>query len=410
MAGDLISSICELLKNGPSSDVVDELSVFMDCIGQRRVGKSLMQHLLKDVGLSGNATVLGKIIGDLLTSSGPSAGINIDAFLNELQTNEDERRKCLALSVIGEFGLRSGASSGLKPDLFVKYLDHKNPSSEVPLAAAIALGRAAAGAGNTKLFAPVIISRVNSRGRQNVAIYGIKELLQYSEDTAELVPFMRSMWEAAVSAAKEDQASPIGAVCIAKIAELEPESYLQALQALLSDPEELVRRLGIHSLRSLFTNTDLIFSKFLRPIFVSAVDNTLRDSSPENRRIALNTFSAAIRSKPELALPNLAQLLPAILDQSVEDPSLVREVSIGPFKQKVDDGLETRKSAYETIFSLFEQSPQSTSSLLSQLTPRIIAGLADDETIRTLSVHMLLRIVEINPGEVARYLDDIAEK
>lgn len=182
------------------------------------------------------------------------------------------------------------------------------------------------------------------------------------------------------------------------------------MQALLFNQGEFVRLLCILALRDIFTYTDLTYSKYLRPIFIATVDNILRDLSPENRRNALNTFSAAARCKPELTFPQLPQLLPVVLDQTVENPSLIREVSIGPFKQKVDDGLEARKSAYETLYSLLEQSPESLSSLIPQMFPRIVAGLSDDATIRSLCFHMLVKLAGLEPAETSRWLDDISER
>lgn len=57
----------------------------------------------------------------------------------------------------------------------------------------------------------------------------------------------------------------------------------------------------------------------------------------------MNSFNAAIRTKPDLILPYLGQLLPLVIAQTYINPKLIREVSMGPFKHKVDDGLEMRK-------------------------------------------------------------------
>lgn len=69
----------------------------------------------------------------------------------------------------------------------------------------------------------------------------------------------------------------------------------------------------------------------------------LQDSDIENRRLAMATLQSAARSKPRLVLSSLPQLLPYVIKASELDPSLIREVQMGPFKHKVDDGLEMRK-------------------------------------------------------------------
>ena len=69
----------------------------------------------------------------------------------------------------------------------------------------------------------------------------------------------------------------------------------------------------------------------------------LNDTELENRRLALITLNAATQNKASLVLPHLSQLLPLVMKESEPNSALVREVQMGPFKHKVDDGLEIRK-------------------------------------------------------------------
>ena len=69
----------------------------------------------------------------------------------------------------------------------------------------------------------------------------------------------------------------------------------------------------------------------------------LNDVRIENRRLALGTLNAAIHHKSDIVLPQLANLLPLVMKDSRIDKDLIREVQMGPFRHKVDDGLELRK-------------------------------------------------------------------
>lgn len=69
----------------------------------------------------------------------------------------------------------------------------------------------------------------------------------------------------------------------------------------------------------------------------------LSDADLGNHRLALTTVNSAIHNKMDLILPHLGQLLLVVIDDSFIKPELVREVQMGPFKHKVDDGLELRK-------------------------------------------------------------------
>lgn len=69
----------------------------------------------------------------------------------------------------------------------------------------------------------------------------------------------------------------------------------------------------------------------------------LKDNNLENRRLALGVLNSATHNKPDMILPSLTDLVPLVMKESVVKPELIREVQMGPFKHKVDDGLEIRK-------------------------------------------------------------------
>lgn len=99
----------------------------------------------------------------------------------------------------------------------------------------------------------------------------------------------------------------------------------------------------IQAMRYTFADSDESFDHALKPVIVGALTTMMNDVDLENRRLALTALNAATHSKPEIILPHLSQLLPLVMKESVVRPELVREVQMGPFKHKVDDGLEVRK-------------------------------------------------------------------
>ncbi|KAB8360756.1 hypothetical protein FH972_024490 [Carpinus fangiana] len=410
---DFTKSLCELIVDPISANVIDQLADVVTSIGSAGSGQPLMAALLRDVSMKGSPAVVGKLIGDLVVSGADSVGINIDAFHKELKNSADDKRKCLALSVLGEAGLRSGtsiSSSSLSPELFIGYFDVG--SGDVPLAAAVALGRAAAGRGNSKTYVPAILALVNKGNTsQYLVLHAIKEILTYCEYVEELAPFQGPLWDAAVAASRIEENRIIGADCIANLAILQPRRYLQLVQALLDDSDATVRGAAILAFRDIFGGTDISFDKDLRPIIVEVLTTMMRDSDLENRRSALSTFNAATRNKASLVMPHLSQLLPLVVDQTREDPSLIREVKMGPFVHRVDDGLDCRKSAYETVYTTVETTPAAQlDPQLSTLFDRVIAGLADDHSIRALCFIMILKFSTTAPVQTQRRLDDIGDR
>ena len=93
----------------------------------------------------------------------------------------------------------------------------------------------------------------------------------------------------------------------------------------------------------MFTATDTAYDKHLEPILMKVLATMLNDEDIENRRSALNTFNAAFRGKFKLVQPHLPELIPLIIKHTHVDPALIREIDMGPFKHKIDDGLECRK-------------------------------------------------------------------
>ena len=187
----------------------------------------------------------------------------------------------------------------------------------------------------------------------------------------------------------------------------------------------MVRSMAIQAIRFTFTDSDDAFDEVLRPVLVSMLSLMLADPHTENRRLALGTLNAALQHKSDIVLPQLGSLLPLVLKDSNIDPDLIREVQMGPFRHKVDDGLELRKvrllllecvgllnlceqSAYETLFSLMESAYARMNH--ADLFERVIAGLEDEHEIQMLCTLMLTKFITLDPEETQRRLDSLADK
>ena len=104
-----------------------------------------------------------------------------------------------------------------------------------------------------------------------------------------------------------------------------------------------VRGMVIQAIRFTLADSDKAFDETLKPILMNILTTMLNDANLENRRLALSTLNSATTNKSDIILPHLAQLIPLVIKGSKPNPDLIREVQMGPFKHKVDDGLELRK-------------------------------------------------------------------
>lgn len=225
----LNTALCGLLITPLGGAVLDALLVLVTNIGQKGVGQPLMTGLLKEVSINGEPLVVGKVIGTLLVAGGSSVGVNINSFLVELQNpDSDDARRCLALAVLGEAGLRLGIQSPLKPSLFIEQFP--SSSDKVPLAAATALGRA--GAGNIPSYLPVILEYMDKAGgNQYLPLHSVKEILQHAaNNSTDISKYSKQVWDRLLSASQAEDNKAVGAECIGRLTIIDPKTYIPLLK------------------------------------------------------------------------------------------------------------------------------------------------------------------------------------
>ena len=224
---NLTNVLCSVVVASLSGPALDTFLALVKVIGEASVGQSLMKGLL-NVGISGDPAIVGKAIGTLLVAGGQGVGVTIDAFIKELKTTTDDSRRCLALYILGEAGLRLGARSPLSPELFQGHFN--SSSATVPRAAAVAFGRA--GAGNVNVYLPAILSDAKKSGSaQYLSLHALKEILQYAgKSEADISPYIRQIWERLLSASKAEDNKAVGAECIGRLTLIEPKTFLPLIQ------------------------------------------------------------------------------------------------------------------------------------------------------------------------------------
>lgn len=231
MNADTVSAISELLKSHVAGIVLDQVLVFVTAVGQAGVGEGLMTGLLKNVSVTGDPQVVGKVIGTLLVAGGPFATVSLDSFTSELTTSAksgDDARMSLALAILGEAGMKLGPKSPLTPDLFLGQF--RAEPDKVSLAAAIALGRA--GSSNAPVFLPVILEKMEGGGNtQYLLIQSTKEILQsLTMQSAEMQQFADPIWSHLVTSSDNADNKVVCAECIGRLVTIDPSSFIPKLQ------------------------------------------------------------------------------------------------------------------------------------------------------------------------------------
>ncbi|KAJ9210427.1 hypothetical protein DTO166G4_7984 [Paecilomyces variotii] len=402
----LISALCSVVVAPLVGTVLKALLFLVRVIGEQGAGADLMKRFLRDVGINGDPSVVGRAIGTLLVFGGPKLDVKMEDFLTELRTAQDDRRKCLALAILGEVGLRMGTDSPLKPDLFISNFSSK--SDKVRLAAAAALGNAAAS--NVKIYMPVILEGLDKSSSSNyLLLHSVKELLQHPEAVRQdLAPFAVKLWEILLIVSEDEDNRAVGAECIGRLALIDPVAYIPHLQDHLTNSNPTIRGTVISAFRYTLSDSSRAYNDVLRPLIVPLLVTMLSDRDLGNHRLALTTLNSAIHNKMNIILPHLNELLPAVIGDTHIKPELMREVQMGPFKHKVDDGLELRKSAYETLYACLDTAFSRIN--VSEFFDRILAGIDDEQDIRTICNLMTAKLIHLAPEETQRQLDALSDR
>jgi len=120
-----------------------------------------------------------------------------------------------------------------------------------------------------------------------------------------------------------------------------------------------------------------------------ALLNSLSDEELQVRKAALHSVNVVClcHSCSEILRGHTDFIFERIKEDSKQKPELIREVDLGPFKHKVDDGLPLRKFAYTVSASLLQAYPEQVAS--PSLIDLVLQGLADNEDVQVICCQLL---------------------
>ncbi|KAJ3507237.1 hypothetical protein NLJ89_g6418 [Agrocybe chaxingu] len=305
----------------------------------------------------------------------------------------------LSLIIIGELGRFIDMAP--QRDIFNLVVEHfGSEQEEMRAAAAFAAGNIAIG--NLHQFLPAIVKMVESDPKKRLlALHASKEASYlFLQSVADLLwgPLFENSQNA------EETTRNVAAACLGKLATTHPSKYLPQLHARIKDENPDTRATVVSAIRYTFADTSQSYDELLSPLLVDFL-SLMVDENLSVRRLALSSLNSAARTKPHLVRDHLVSLLPNLYKETIIDPALIRTVQMGPWTHKVDDGLETRKTAYETMYTLLDTCLAKLN--LHEFLSRVIPGLSDDsDEIKVICHMMLFRLSQVAPAAVAQRLDE----
>jgi len=201
--------------------------------------------------------------------------------------------------------------------------------------------------------------------------------------------------------------------CLGKLALIEPTlvvnnlvNYLTSLSKDHSPPGANARSCLVTSLQSALSDK----SAAVDSVLGTKIDlflNLLSDETILVRKSALLSLNFCAHHKPGLIMDLLPKYLPVLYGETKVKKELIREVDLGPFKHKVDDGIELRQAAFETMYTLLDTSLARLD--LQLFIEQLGSGLGDVYDIQMLNHLILARLAKKAPAALLAGLDNLVE-
>jgi len=310
----------------------------------------------------------------------------------------------LSLLALGETGKYTDLSQ--TPgfcDTLLRQLE--SSQDEIRLAAALALGYATVGAMGTLL--KVVIDNVQQAGTsargqktQYLLLTSLREVIaigvsQRSAGGLSLAEHLRPHVPRVLpilsqyADSQEESVRNVVSESLGHLLMVDQDTVLHALMALLSSKD----REGWRVRASAVSAVRFAAAKHCSPAAIlppkDALLACLADEELQVRKAALHSVNVVCLSPTcsEIFRAHTEFIFERIKEDSKQKPELIREVDLGPFKHKVDDGLPLRKFAYTVCTSLLTAYPEQIAS--PALIDLVLQGLADNEDVQVICCQLL---------------------
>ncbi|KAJ6614944.1 armadillo-type protein [Mycena sp. CBHHK59/15] len=348
---------------------------------------------------------VAKAVAQIVRSQQAIAAGTIAQYAKNIKKTSKAKASTVVLSllILGELGRFIDMSN--QQEIFREAIEHfAAEQEEIRAAASFAAGNIAIG--SLHQFLAAIVKLVKSDPKKRLlSLHALKEVVTHcSQGQLEGVADMLWVPLFENSENSEETTRNVAAACLGKLATTHPSRYLPQLHARVGDPDAATRATVVSAIRYTFAETSQSYDELLAPLLVDFLSLML-DQDLTVRRLALSALNSAARTKPHLIREHLTALLPSLYKETIINPDLIRTVQMGPWTHKVDDGLDARKTAYETMYTLLDTCLAKLD--LHTFLGRVLPGLADDsDEIKVISHMMLFRLSQVAPAAVSQKLDE----
>ncbi|KAF8139703.1 armadillo-type protein [Boletus edulis] len=344
-----------------SGAALDSLLAFCSALVQadRQIATHVVPNLVIGANKSPKAeaslTNVAKCVGQVVRSAQGVAAGTIAEYSKVVKKSSKAKSSYVVLSlfILGELGRFIDMS--IQHDVFDNAIDHFSAEEEeIRTAAAFAAGNIAIG--NLHLFLPAILKVAEQDpSKRLLSLHALKEVVTHCSH-GQLEPVADAIWTPLFhncTSDSEESTRNVAAACLGKLTTTHPSRYLPQLHAGIRDANPAVRATVVSAIRYTFAESSPSYDELLAPLIMDFL-SLMKDADLTVRRLALSALNSAARTKPHLIRDHLPTLLPTLYAETKVNPELIRTVQMGPWTHKVDDGLEARKTAWETLYTLLD--------------------------------------------------------
>jgi hypothetical protein len=350
-----------------------------------------------------NSTVPARCIAEILSQHSDLNTKFTGKYLKGLD-KDDDNVIIISLLILGELGRLNDLSS--KKDL-TKSIDqlfsHKN--SDVKIAASHCLGHICIG--NLKHFLPIVITFIdNQPAHKFLLLMSIREIIdtKLNDIMDHLDTIANILFENSKSS--EEKVRNVVSECLGKLFAASGLEMLQEFESRLSSTNQLVRSTIAKCFKyAANKDTDATAMTSLLPEIIELAT----DSEHQIRQYTLESLISIAHHLPNLLKQECETLYKIIYSEVEVKKELIKEVDLGPFKHKIDEGRPIRKAGFVLLDTIFEKIPEKINVPVTM--DIVLIGLSDpDDDCVSQSLHILIKLIKWAPGVVVGQMSNILDK
>ncbi|KAK9816878.1 hypothetical protein WJX72_006469 [[Myrmecia] bisecta] len=381
--------------------------------------KELLDMLLAagtaaDIG-KGAQTSVAQCVAELCTHAPPKqVASTVKGLLATLHSGSSSAGGAvrLALLTLGEIG-RSSDLSGVASLQSSITAALTASSEDIKSAASMALGGITLG--NLPAYLPFLLHQIQEQAatpkQQYLLLKALNEVIVSLATTGDPNKQLAAQHKDQVLALllgnseSEEECRLVVAECAGHLALLDP-GLLPRLHALTRHASPNMRTIVVQAAKYCVQDKPHPIDAPLHDSMDSFL-NCIEDDDRHVRKAAVQTLSSAAHHKPGLIVDHLGRVLPLVYQQTVIRADLIRTVDLGPFKHKIDDGLELRKAAFEAMDVLLDTCLDRIA--FADFIAQLESGLKDHDDVK-LPCHLLLgKLAGVAGGHVLAALDRLVD-